>query len=89
VKTLLSGALFKRHLPIVVNRFEHCNFTAADVLVSFGAMLLYTGDLGLLSGVGSVLAGDELTKFETLAKQQGVPYRLQGERLKLIPPPGR
>jgi pimeloyl-ACP methyl ester carboxylesterase len=89
VKTLLSGALFKRHLPIVVNRFEHCNFTAADVLVSFGAMLLYSGDLGLLSGVGSVLAGDELTKFETLAKQQGLPYRLQGERLKLIPPPGR
>jgi hypothetical protein len=86
VKTLLSGALLSRHLPIIVDRFEHCNFTAADVLFSFAALLLYTGDLALVTGVGSVLADDEVSNFETLAKQHGLPYRLRGKRLKVTPP---
>ena len=87
VKTLLTGAFLAHHLPIRVERFEHCNFTAADVLVSFAALLLYTGDLGLLTGVGTVLAGDELARFETMARSRGLPYRLAGDRLRLIPPP--
>ena len=89
VKTLLSGALLTRHLPIPIDRFEHCEFTAAEALISFAALLLYTGDLGLLSGVGSVLPGDQVATFETLAQRHGLPYRLRGKRLKLIPPPGR
>ena len=47
LKTLASGALFSRHLPIAIDRFGHCSFTPAEVLETFTIMLLYDG--GLLS----------------------------------------
>ena len=47
LKTLASGALISRHLPIAIDRFGHCNFTPEEVLQTFTIMLLYDG--GLLS----------------------------------------
>jgi hypothetical protein len=47
LKTLASGALIRRHLPIAIDRFGHCNFTPEEVLQTFTIMLLYDG--GLLS----------------------------------------
>ncbi|MEO8076870.1 MAG: hypothetical protein ABI818_11100, partial [Acidobacteriota bacterium] len=44
-KTLASGALFTRHLNLPVDRYEHCNFNANEVLFSFGIMLAYDGAL--------------------------------------------
>jgi pimeloyl-ACP methyl ester carboxylesterase len=48
LKTLASGSFLKRHLNIPIDRFEHCNFTATEVLTSFAALLAYTGDLDAL-----------------------------------------
>lgn len=41
LKTLASGAFVSRHVPIAVDRFEHCNFTAAELLGSFFTMLVW------------------------------------------------
>ena len=71
-------------INIPIDRFEHCNFTPEEALLSFGLMLLYAGDLDTLSGIGVVLRGDELQAFENMAKQYGLPYRIEGEQLKAI-----
>jgi hypothetical protein len=47
-------------------------------------MLLYSGDLQMLSGVGSLLQGDQLESFGSLAQQKGIPFQVEGERLKAI-----
>ena len=41
LKTLASGAFISRHVPIAVDRFEHCNFTASELLGSFFTMLVW------------------------------------------------
>jgi len=67
---------------IAVDRFEHCNFTIGEALGAFALMLLYAGDLDMLSGVGSVLQGEALVTFEGLAQQHKIPYQLAGQRLQ-------
>ena len=41
LKTLASGAFVTRHLPIAIDRFGHCNFTAQEMLGGFLTMLYY------------------------------------------------
>jgi pimeloyl-ACP methyl ester carboxylesterase len=41
LKTLASGAFVARHVPFAVDRFEHCNFTAQELLGSFVTMLIW------------------------------------------------
>jgi hypothetical protein len=41
LKTLASGAFLARHVNFAVDRFEHCNFTAEEILGSFVTMLLW------------------------------------------------
>ena len=81
LKTLASGALITRHLPIKIDRFEHCNFTPDEVLASFAIMLFYDGQLAEISGVGSFLTRPQLAAFEARAKAAGLPYRREGARL--------
>lgn len=50
LKTLASGAFLTRHLPFAVDRFEHCNFTAQELLGSFVTMLLF--DAAVPAGAG-------------------------------------
>jgi hypothetical protein len=38
----------------------------------------------MLSGVGSVLEGDQLESFESIAQQKGIPFQVAGERLDAI-----
>jgi pimeloyl-ACP methyl ester carboxylesterase len=38
-KTISSGAYLRRHVNIAINRFEHCNFTAGELIGSFFTML--------------------------------------------------
>ncbi len=89
VKTLLSGDLLLNHLPIDYDRYGHCNFSAAESLLSFAVMLLYAGDLFELQGVGEILEGEELARFETLARRYGIRYRVDGRAKVLSAPPGR
>lgn len=41
LKTLASGSFFSKHVPFAVDRFEHCNFTASELLGSFVTMLAW------------------------------------------------
>jgi pimeloyl-ACP methyl ester carboxylesterase len=83
LKTLLSGSFLARHLPIAVDRFEHCNFTADEALASFAIMLFYDGVIDAITGVASTLTGDRLAGFERLATEAGLPYRRSGATLAL------
>jgi hypothetical protein len=38
----------------------------------------------MLSGVSAVLQGDQLKAFESIAQQEGITFRMEGERLKAI-----
>jgi pimeloyl-ACP methyl ester carboxylesterase len=42
-KSLFAGSLFTHHLPFAINRYEHCNFTAEELLFGFIVMLIYDG----------------------------------------------
>jgi pimeloyl-ACP methyl ester carboxylesterase len=83
LKTLASGSLLTRHLPIKIDRFEHCNFTPDEVLASFAIMLFYDGALAEISGTGSFLTKPQLAAFEARAKAVGLPYRREGARLEI------
>jgi hypothetical protein len=83
LKTLASGSYLTRHLNIPIDRFEHCNFTPDEVLVSFAIMLLYDGILAEMSGVASALPPAQLAAFEKRARAVGLPYRRDGARLSI------
>lgn len=83
LKTLASGSLLVRHVNIPVDRYEHCNFTAGEVLFAFALMLAYDASLDEVTGVGSFLAGEDLARFEQRARGAALPYRLEGESLAI------
>jgi hypothetical protein len=80
-KTLLQGSFLTKHVNLPVNRFGHCNFTLEEALFSFALMLLYSGDLDLLAGVGTLLQGSQLDAFVQKAEEYNLPFTLNGERL--------
>jgi hypothetical protein len=84
LKTLASGSLLADHVNIPVQRYGHCEFRVGEALAGFSLMLLYSGDLQMLSGVGAVLAGDQLESFGSIAQQKGIPFQVEGERLNAI-----
>ncbi len=83
LKTLASGSLLTRHLPIKIDRFEHCNFIPDEILASFAIMLFYDGLLQEISGIGSFLTKSELAAFERRARAVRLPYRRDGARLEV------
>lgn len=50
LKTLSTGDFLTRHLPITVDRFEHCNFKPEEVLVAFGLLLQASDSAGANPG---------------------------------------
>jgi hypothetical protein len=50
LKTLASGAFLSRHVPLAVDRFEHCNFTAEELLGSFITMLIWDAAVPAANG---------------------------------------
>lgn len=84
LKTFSAGSFLTEHINIPINRFEHCNFTPQEGLLSFGLMLLYAGDLDTLSGIGTILQGGGLRVFINMAKQYNLPYIIEGEQLESI-----
>ena len=83
LKTLASGALVTRHLPIKIDRFEHCNFTPDEVLASFAIMLFYDGLLQEISGTASFLTEAQQAAFDARATAVGLPHRREGARLEV------
>lgn len=76
LKTILTGSFLTRHLNIPIDRFEHCNFTTGELLFAFGMLLQYVGTGEQLQDVGSILQGEALTTFSTLADKYGLNYRM-------------
>lgn len=76
LKTISTGSFLTRHLNIPIDRFEHCNFTSGEVLFAFGILLQYVGTGEPLRDVGSILQGEALTTFRTLADKYGLTYRM-------------
>ena len=60
LKTLASGAFIARHLPIVIDRFEHCNFTSSEVLTAFAVMLYYDGAIPDVSGISTAASHQQI-----------------------------
>jgi pimeloyl-ACP methyl ester carboxylesterase len=84
LKTFASGSILKKHVNIPIQRYGHCQFTAEEALAGFALMLVYSGDLQMLRGVGAVLQGDQLEAFGSIAQREGIPFRVEGERLEAI-----
>ncbi len=76
LKTILTGSFLTRHLNIPIDRFEHCNFTTGELLFAFGMLLQYVGTSEPLQDVGSILQGEALSTFSTLADKYGLNYRM-------------
>jgi hypothetical protein len=83
LKTLFQGTFLTEHVNIPINRFGHCNFTPDEALLGFGLMLLYAGEMDTLEGVGSMLQGEDLSSFESLAERFGLPFNVNVDRLRL------
>ncbi len=83
LKTLSQGTFLTEHVHIPINRFGHCNFTPEEALLGVSLMLLYAGEMDTLEGVGSILRGEELSSFASLAEKFGLPYNSSGNRLRL------
>ena len=66
------GAFITRHLPIKVNRFEHCNFTRTR-LASFAIMLFYDGALAEISGTASFLSGRSWPRSRPARRRSAFP----------------
>lgn len=82
VKTFRTGDLFSNHIPLKVDRFEHCNFTAGEALVAFAIMVI-KAEGAAQPGMSAPLAGEDLAGFEALARTYGLPYRIDGGRVQI------
>jgi pimeloyl-ACP methyl ester carboxylesterase len=81
LKTLSSGSFLTRHLPIPIDRFEHCNFTPDEVLASFAILLFYDGLVGEVSGTSSFLSPAQLAAFEARTRAVGLLTQRAGSSL--------
>lgn len=85
LKTIASGSWLTRHLNIEIDRYEHCNFTPDEVLLSFIVMLVYDGLVQEVSGLSSVLTPQQAAAFEARARGLGITVRRDGDRLRIKP----
>ena len=72
LKTLASGAFLTRHLNIPIDRFEHCNFTSDEALVSFVIMLLYDGAVADADRATALLTPSQRAVFDRLTRAAGL-----------------
>ena len=89
LKTLSSGSFLTRHFNIAIDRFEHCNFTAEEAIVSLAIMLFYDGALQEVTGTAALSTSSGRAAFERHAKAAGVPYRRGGSALSFRLKPAR
>jgi hypothetical protein len=64
-------------IPLRVKRYGHCNFTAAEVLVSFALMVLKAeGYFDTARMEKAIAAPRTRVEFQRLARQYGLPRKL-------------
>lgn len=83
VKTFLSGDFITRHLPLEVDRFEHCNFTTDEVILAFILMLVYDEVVEEVSGLSALMTAEQVQRIEPRLKAAGVTYRVEGSKFKI------
>ena len=79
LKTIASGAFLTRHFNIPINRFEHCNFTAEELLVSFAVMLFFDNNVQQISGGAEILGESAAQRFGERLRAINIPYRPGGK----------
>jgi len=72
LKTLFTGDLLSQHVPITVDRFGHCNFEPAEVLVAFGLLVQATGAPLSAANIATVVPPESQAQFKALAQEQGL-----------------
>lgn len=72
LKTVSTGDFLALHVPLTSDRFEHCNFKAEEVLVSFGLLLQATGASLSAANIATVVPPELQAQFKTLAQEQGL-----------------
>ncbi|MDH5485458.1 MAG: prolyl oligopeptidase family serine peptidase [Gammaproteobacteria bacterium] len=72
LKTLQSGALFNQHVPLRIERFEHCNFKISEVLAGFSLLLKKTVGLENVPAVTYMLPVSQQAEYEALAASYGL-----------------
>ena len=72
LKTLFTSDFLSLHVPIPVDRFEHCNFEAAEVMVSFGLLLQATGAPLPTSAIAATVPQESQAQFQALAEEHGL-----------------
>jgi pimeloyl-ACP methyl ester carboxylesterase len=76
LKALAAGSL-SQLIPLRVKRYGHCNFTAAEVLVSFALMVLKAeGYFDTARMEKAIAAPRTRVEFQRLARQYGLPRKL-------------
>ncbi|HEY6546994.1 MAG TPA: prolyl oligopeptidase family serine peptidase, partial [Vicinamibacteria bacterium] len=76
LKAIAAGSL-SQLIPLRVNRYGHCNFTAAEVLVSFALMVLKAeGYFDTARMEKAIAAPRTRIEFQRLARQYGLPRKL-------------
>jgi hypothetical protein len=83
-KTASNGDFISRHMPIQVERYEHCNFKIDEVLLAFILMLFYDDAVEEVSGLAAtVVEPAQLDRLTARLDAAGVPYRKDGPKLKI------
>lgn len=72
LKTLGTGDFLAKHIPLTVNRFEHCNFTAPEMLVSFGLLVQAAGGSTQAAAIAAQLPLAERPRFHAFAQEHGL-----------------
>jgi hypothetical protein len=70
-KVIARGAADKL-VAIPIDRYGHCNFTAAEVLIAFNILVLKAEHRLLLAATGGLLPPPARAELEVLAKRQGL-----------------
>ena len=78
LKTLASGSFLTRHLNIPIDRFEHCNFTIEELLVSFAVMLVYDNNVQQVSGGAEIFGEAGAQRFGRRLRAMNIPYSAGG-----------
>ncbi len=76
---LAAGSYLTRHHNIPIDRFEHCNFTAEELLWSFVVMLLYDNNVQQVSGGAEIFGEAGAQRLGRKLGTMNIPYRHGGK----------
>ena len=83
-KTASNGDFISRHMPLQVERYEHCNFAIDEVVLALILMMFYDDAVEEVSGLAAtVTETSQLDRLTARLDAAGVPYKKGGTKLKI------